>query len=124
MTRLEWAVSALSQPYEIQEQLFPEFVEVADELALNWEEAMGPYLNVADGLDIFTTVQRAALFALDDCLMRMSGRDKLDNWTLKALAESTDWETVRNLATQVLAAMKWSLSPPPVNSDLYVVSWS
>jgi hypothetical protein len=114
----------LSQPHEIQERLFPGFVEVADELALNWEEATRPYLNVPDGLEIFTIAQRAALSELDNYLMRMSGKDNLHKWTLKALAESADWETVRNLATQVLTAMKWPLSPPPGSLDLYIHSRS
>ena len=120
MNRLEWAIRALSQPYEIQEALFPDFVEVADELALTFEEAMRPYIDCPSGLDMLTTAQRAALSNLDNCLMRMSGQENLHNWTMEAFVDSIEWATLRNLARQVLIVMNWPLSPPLRNSDIYV----
>lgn len=122
MNRLEWAVRALSQPHDIQESMFPSFVEVADELALNFEEGLNRYVDVPGGLDIFTVEQRTALLDLDDYLTRMSGPDNLHNWTMEALVDSMEWETVRNLATLVLIVMGWPLSPPPGNLDIYVCS--
>lgn len=83
--------------------MFPGFVEVADELALNFEEGLKPYVDIPGGLDIFTVAQRAALLDLDDYLTRMSGLDNLHNWTMEALADSTKWETVRNLARRRLS---------------------
>jgi hypothetical protein len=120
MNRLEWAVKALSQPHKIQEALFPDFVEVADELALTFEEAMMPYTNCPNGLDVLTIAQRAALLNLDNCLARMSGQANFQNWTMEALVDSVEWENVRNFAKQVLIVMNWSLSPPPGNPDIYV----
>jgi hypothetical protein len=37
--RLEWSMRALAQPPGVQSRLFPEFVECADELALEFDES-------------------------------------------------------------------------------------
>ena len=36
--KMYYIVQALAQPAQIQEDLYPYFVEVADELAIDWEE--------------------------------------------------------------------------------------
>lgn len=37
---MKWFTQAIAQQPAIQIKLFPNFVEVADELALGWEEAL------------------------------------------------------------------------------------
>lgn len=122
MSRLEWIVRALSQPHDVQERLFPNFVEVADELALNWEEALSPYLNVCGGFGTFTAEQKAALLNVDNYLMLMSGKDNAHLWTMEALENSAEWNIVRDLAMQILVLMKWPMTLPPDSSDIYVGS--
>src|SRR6516225_2761064 len=64
--QLQWAVQALAQPAEVQPTLFPSFVVVADELALEFDH----WRDVADGEvgGSWSPVQRAAVMTLDQLL--------------------------------------------------------
>ncbi|EGT5679717.1 hypothetical protein AGJ42_20940, partial [Cronobacter dublinensis subsp. dublinensis] len=61
MNRIEWITRAIAQPYIVQKNLFPGFVNVADELAIEWELA----LEDIDHLN-FTEEQKLSLKNLDD----------------------------------------------------------
>lgn len=121
MEKLEWAARALAQPHDVQVSLFPYFVEVADELGLNWDEAFRKYIDNPDALSIFTPQQKEALLELDRYMESISGKKHLHLWMMEALVNTEEWAIMRRLASEVLAAMNWSLQPPPKSVELYVL---
>lgn len=77
----EWYVQAIAQqPEEIQISLFPAFVEVADELALGWEEALAELPRVQTRL---LPSQLQAIQKLDAYMGSLSGEQNARVWTLE-----------------------------------------
>jgi hypothetical protein len=115
--RLQWSVRALAQPMTIQRTLFPEFVCLADELALDFEESLGGVRNEPATLppDVMEAILR-----LDEQLERMSGPQNADLWTDDALRRSPEWGTVRSLAAQAVRLANWAASPPGPNPQLFI----
>ena len=107
-----WAVQALAQPAESQLTLFPDFAEVADELALEHEEAQQAYLD-SPAADSLKAPQQQALEALDNKLETMSGPANEPIWCVQALREQEVWNTVRSLARTVMTEMGWRDEVPP-----------
>jgi len=120
LRRLEWSVRALHQPAGIQGELFPAFVAVADELALDFDH----WLAVAEGHSTFGPTQHSALQALSRKLDDMSGDDHQILWSLEALVAAPEWLAIRQLAGAVLEAFGWSAAPPPPSPDAFVQSRS
>ncbi len=112
--RLRESVQALAQPPEAQRALFPDFVVLGDELALDFDEALRAHRRDADPP---SPHQAAALGELDDHLSALSGPAHLDFWE-----DPSDprWEHVRALAARVLDAFGWPHAPPPRNGAVYV----
>jgi hypothetical protein len=111
--RFEWSVRALAQPAEVQLKLYPSFVCHADELALEFDECRQlaqPML--AGRLD---QRQGQLIETLDSYLQSISGQVNAELWTEEAMRTSAEWERVRGLANEILAAMGWSTSPPPLD---------
>jgi hypothetical protein len=108
---------ALSQDAETQKSLFPDFVVVADELALNWEEALNelkaPELRISDN-------QRSKIDRLDAIILSMSGPTNLKFWDDDALSVFREWEEVRAAASEVLLAFEWPVIAPQPSSDIYI----
>lgn len=114
--RFMWAVQALALPALQQRQLFPQFAEVADELALDYEEAWRTYSTVLEPLT--SPAQQASVAALTELLQAMSGSQRL--WTDEALETAAEWGRVRELAGGVLQAMAWPHEAPPADRAIYV----
>ena len=108
LRHLQWSLQALAQPGEVQFSLFPRFVVVPDELALEFDN----WYCTARDVTKFTTEQVAALGALDMKLTSMSASGS-PHWTDAALREDPDWENVRRLARGALQAFGWPDAPPP-----------
>lgn len=120
MDRYKWAVQALSQPAEVQLLLFPDFAVVADELALEYEEAYNKLMETWPGT--FTHIQRVAVEQLEAHLLAMSGPNHLHLWTDEGLL-SEHWAECRRLARRVLEVMEWPLELPPVDRGfIYITS--
>jgi hypothetical protein len=117
LLRFEWAVRALAQDPATQIALFPAFVVVADELALDFEQH---YLIVQDTLADLGEDVVARVADLDRALDGMSGPAHLDLWTDDALREAPEWEAIRELARQVLVSAAWSEGPPPTGRATYI----
>lgn len=118
MQHFEWSLRALAQPATVQIGLYPSFVEVADELALELEE----HLQRTD-LDLLAPTQRDAVRALDRALEEMSGPARAELWHVAALDVAPEWTRLRELASQVIATMGWSSEPPPIDRGaIYVGS--
>ena len=116
--QLQWAVQALAQPAEVQPTLFPSFVVVADELALEFDH----WRDVADGEvgGSWSPVQRAAVMTLDQLLSEMSGTGKPELWVGAACLHHPQWSAVRHLASEVLSAFGWSPGRPPLGRAVYI----
>lgn len=116
-SRLEWSVRALAQPKVVQEALFPEFVCLADELALDFEESLRGFQ--AGSAQLGERFSEAVL-RLDAQLEKMSGPKNAEMWTDEALADSPEWATVRELAVAVAEIAGWPTSSPGPSKHVYV----
>lgn len=117
--RLEWAVRALHQPAAKQAVLYPTFVCLADELALDFTE----WLQFAEQhAPRWTASQRASLQAIDTHLATMTESQRPDLWTTEALASAPEWETARVLACAAVHAFGWSTDPPRPSPETFVPS--
>ena len=120
--RFKWVLQALAQTPEIQQGLYPGFVEVADELALEHEEALRSWIE-SGARDLATAGQLAAVGALDRQLEGMS--DPVNAgllWSRDALASRPEWRAVRRLAGAALESLGWPNSPPPRERGAIFVS--
>lgn len=117
LERLKWSAMALSQSAEAQLALFPGFVAVPDELALNWEEGLG---DLKDPEVIISSAQRAKIEKLDAIILSMSGPNNLKFWDNQALTEFREWDDVRAAASEVLSAFDWPAGAPEPSPDIYV----
>jgi hypothetical protein len=117
LQQFEWAVRALAQDPIGQRDLFPGFVEVADELALEFEER---YRAVRSGTSRLRPDQMQRVEALDAALEAMSGPEHVELWSMEALDHSLEWVHIRDLARQVVQIMGWPEDPPPRDRAIYV----
>jgi hypothetical protein len=113
----EWAVQALAQPAEIQRTLFPSWVVVADELALDFEHWKTTFITYYGHL--LSEEQRQAIKVLDDLLDDMSGPGKPELWTDEGCLNHPKWSEVRQLAVNLLRAFGWPLEVPPIGRSIY-----
>ncbi len=112
-----WSIQALALPATGQEQLFPDFVEVLDELVLDHEEAQDNFQQ-AEEFRQLTPEQQKAIAVLDAHIEKMSGPEN-SLWSPEAL-EAPEWEQARTLAKRVLAEMGWAVTAPPKDRAVYV----
>lgn len=108
LQQFQWSVRALAQEGATQLQLYPSFAEVADELALEFDE----HHRQLD-LHVLRPAQPQAVQALNDALEQMSGPDHIALWETEALRCAPEWQRVRELARDVLRVMRWPATPPP-----------
>lgn len=133
MMRLKWSIQALAAPAGKQIQLFPKFVCVADELAIDFEEALRAVSKVEpSGADKeeedevsqlaqeLSFMQREAIDAVDKQLEKMSGPEHAEMWTDDALYNSIEWARVRHLAALALKSIGWASELPPQGRAIYV----
>lgn len=106
---MKWFTQAIAQQPAIQIKLFPNFVEVADELALGWEEALRELPSVQTQL---LPGQVQAINNLDNYMCSISGEANALIWTLEGLTTSKEWQFLRLLADQLLEQMKWPKTKP------------
>ena len=119
LRRFEWSVRALAQRAYVQLSLYPEFVCVADELVLEFDEWRVKLLDTASASDWPKKATRL-IEQLDRQISDMSGPPNEELWTDRALVGSEEWQKVRDLANELIHEMKWSNAPPPPDRDIYV----
>ncbi len=117
LERLKWSAMALSQDAETQNSLFPDFVLVADELALNWEEALN---ELNDPSLWINENQRSSVDKLSALLLSISGEENIKFWIDDALSEFHEWDDIRVAASEVLRSFGWPVMAPSPSSDIYV----
>jgi hypothetical protein len=116
LEQLKWAVQALAQSPDDQLSLFPSFVCVADELALDFSQCFEVVLSAG----LLTPKQSEFLARLDTALEASSGPDHLEIWTNTALQDHEVWVHFRQLAVDALAACDWPNEAPPSGRAIYV----
>jgi hypothetical protein len=116
--QLMWAVQALAQSADVQPTLFPPFVLVADELALeldHWREVAEGYAGGS-----WSPAQRAAVAAVDAALSAMTDVGRPELWDEPGCLSRPEWAEVRRLARAALAAFGWPAGMPPDGRGVYV----
>ena len=111
--RMMWSVQALAAPADVQRMLFPDFVCVPDELALEFDEAFREYASGAEPPPVCLT-------QLDNKLAMMSGQENKELWEEPALAHAREWDEVRVLAKHALDDLRWPATSPPLDRNFYV----
>jgi hypothetical protein len=111
------ALQALAAPAEIQLARFPDFVVKADELALDFDDALRRAGRPGNHL---SPAQRTALARVDEFLTRMSGAANAPKWTDAAVQSSPEWVAVRALAADALRALGAPVEPPPPSDAVFV----
>jgi hypothetical protein len=118
--QFQWTVQALGQPADVQPKLFPSFVVVADELALDFDNWRQVFESRFGGS--WSPEQREAVAALDQLLSDMSGPDKPELWLEPGCLNHPRWSEVRQRAKSVLSAFGWPSDLPPLDRAIYVQS--
>ncbi|GKX61437.1 hypothetical protein [Pragia fontium] len=121
MNKIKWVTQAIAQPCEIQKGLFPDFVNVADELAVEWEMALDE-LSDPEVSSQLTDEQKSAIKRLDDYMLSISGADNIQYWSNEALSQSVEWKNMREMAETILVTMKWEKSIPSKNDAIYITN--
>ena len=115
MNKIKWITQVIAQPYEIQKSLFPEFANVADELAVEWEGALDE-LNITS----ITDEQRSVIKKLDDYMLSISGPANIQYWNNTALCKSVEWQRMREMAIDILSIMHWEKTVPAKPKAIYI----
>jgi hypothetical protein len=115
--RFRWSVLALTQEADVQMKLFPDFVVVADELALNWESAPEKLRTSEPEI---SDSQKSPIEKLDQLISAISGPEHLEFWEDDALSERIEWDEIRLAARAVAQAFGWPIAAPPPSPDFYV----
>lgn len=85
--------------------MFPEFANVADELAVEWQIALDE-LNDLSMISI-TDEQWSAIKKLDTYMLSISGSVNIQYWNNDALCQSAEWQKMREMAIDILSIMQW-----------------
>lgn len=115
MNKIKWIAQVIAQPYEIQKSLFPDFANVADELAVEWEGALDE-LNITS----ITDEQRSVIKKLDDYMLSISGPANIQYWNNTALCKSVEWQRMREMAIDILSIMHWEKTVPANPKAIYI----
>jgi hypothetical protein len=115
LVRLKWAVQALALPANEQRGLFPSFVWVGDELALDFYECRETALKD----HALTDDQLSALESLDVTLSKMTAENNMEFWDGPGV-DHPRWEEVRETAKDALKRLGWNQDTPPKDRAIYV----
>ncbi|MBP5107381.1 MULTISPECIES: hypothetical protein [Pseudomonas] len=119
LSKLKWIIQALAIPASEQVRLFPTFINVADGLALIWED-------VLEALEVFREMVSAGALLeiqnLDENILSISGESNSQIWTKNSLYDSVLWEEIRGLAAGVAKKMNWPISSPGSAEGIYIGS--
>ena len=118
---MKWATQAFSLPAEKQKTIFPEDVNIANEIGIEWEFSLEE-LKRPEVISSLTEEQKLAFKSLDDYLLSIAGSEHPQYWTNEAVFESEEWKKIRILATNILNIMGWKheLEPQENLTILYV----
>jgi hypothetical protein len=112
--RLKQALQLLACPPEIQLSKFPPFVHAPDELALDFDDWRQTF--VSNFRDEMTDEQLHSLEQIDRTLNEM---DK-NCFSPEGVANSEEWQKLRELASHALRAFDWPRDNPPRRDHEFV----
>ena len=116
--RLIHSLQALAAPADAQLARFPGFVVKADELALDFADAL---LLISDCPQVeLSAAQQETLGQLDAHLEAMSAAPRAPLWTDAAVRGAPEWVTVRRLAREALVALGEAYALPPSSDSTYI----
>jgi len=118
LARIEWSLRALAQPSHAQHQLYPSFVCIPEELALEFNDAL--LVARAHLAGEISPVQLGVLEDLDRKLCEMSGPGTEAVWRAEALQSAPEWAEVRTIAARAIELFGWSPDPPPPSPDTFI----
>lgn len=121
MNKLKWITQVIALPCETQKSLFPDFVNVADEIAIEWEMALDE-LNDLSVASSITSGQKALINKLDDYMLSISGSNNIQYWNNDALCKSPEWQKMREMAMDILSIMKWEKIIPSKSDAIYITN--
>lgn len=116
LIQLKWALQALAQPAGIQVALFPPFVCIADELALDLEHWYRVTKTQSLPIDprAFAVIEQ-----INVNLANLSNRQNTVFWSVEGLESDFRWDSIRELAREALMLAGWELSQPPFQRSLH-----
>ena len=104
---------------EAQIAVHPTFVVVADEIALNYDDAL--QVALGHGLaDVVGAELCEAMVAIERTFASFSGPGQPHLWSLDGLRTAPIWERQRHAARDVLARLRIEASPLRLNGITYV----
>jgi hypothetical protein len=111
------SIKLLAADFQTQIEVLPNFVCVADEIALMFDDS---YYFVDELLKsgLINKKQKAALSEMHSLLSQIDNDKKL--WTIESLRKSFEWKNVRNLASTVLNLLEASSRKPSLEQG-YIV---
>ena len=117
MQPLREVLQALAAPAEQQIARYPQVAVTADELALEFNDAL--LLLESEAIKL-NGDQLAMLLALDAFLNQMSGAERAELWTSDALRSAPEWIEVREASREGLAVFGWPPDPLPPSRGVFV----
>ena len=113
------ALRLAALPAQEQVAALPDFVQVADEIALEYDQAFQRVPQLVEA-GVLTAEQAEPLATLDQLFAAMTdATDKDTVWTLPAMEGDERWAQTRTIALAALAAVGASLGHP----DFDVTTW-
>lgn len=111
--RMIEALKLVACSVDAQIAALPDFVVVADEVALIFDDQFR-----AVDLDSCTAIVRDGLITIDRHLSEMSNTKSI--WTIDALRTADEWASLRITAAEILSALGVAVSPPDLSWATYV----
>ena len=116
--RLLETLQLLASDAETQVEVFPKFVHVPDEIASAFDEC---FLMVEEHcMDEVSKAQMALLIEMDAILDKLSSPENRPLWSVAAMRESQEWETVRVKARELLQAFDRTPERPQLEWMIFV----
>ncbi|MEP6850558.1 MAG: hypothetical protein ABI999_16995 [Acidobacteriota bacterium] len=108
------SIQLVALPFDEQVKILPEFVVVADEIALTFDDAYRYFAGSSDDDSLISPATRKLLDELDKAFEQMSKNRSL--WSLDALRISDEWDGTRNLARKILIELRELAVVPDASS--------
>jgi hypothetical protein len=108
---LVWCLRALAQDFETQKKLYPEPVELADELASDFELAFDRFTGENGEID-------ADLTGLDQLMGSKSGIPEF--WIDDAMSTTGFWTEMRNRARRILDRRGYPVAKPGPSANTFI----
>jgi hypothetical protein len=118
LEELRRTLQAIAQPEDIQKSLFPDFAFVADELVLEFSEALR--ITLLTDQEHLSSNQLQALERLDQKIIEFSGDQYLEVWLEKDSLAHPVWDSFRSLALEALSQFGWPNEIPSPGNSIYI----